>query len=205
MESVAVEKWPRERRRALTRTALLDAAAHVFARRGFEGASLDEIAETAGFTRGAIYKHFDGKESLLLAVYDRCNERTLQAFADQIGQGGRAAALDAHALAKTWAQIIAADSDLFALELEFRLYEIRNPSARKRSLAQRRRNREMVAQFLREQKTSGIKYTIDPDTLAGILLATSDGFVQAAQADAQDAKLYKRFLELFLPAVITEK
>ena len=49
-----VERWTPERRRELTRTALIEAAAQVFARRGFYGASLDEIAETAGFTRGAI-------------------------------------------------------------------------------------------------------------------------------------------------------
>ena len=65
-----VEKLTPARRRELTRAALLDAAASVFAQRGFEGASLDEIAEAAGFTRGAIYKNFDGKEDLFFAVFD---------------------------------------------------------------------------------------------------------------------------------------
>jgi AcrR family transcriptional regulator len=212
MEAVAVEKstsgrvekWTRERRRQLTRTALVEAAGHVFARRGFHGASLDEIAETAGFTRGAIYKHFDGKEDLLFAVYDDVNERVLQAFADQLDQGPQAA-FDAHALATTWREVIADNSDLFALELEFRLYELRNPSVRKRSAAQRRRNRQMVAQFMRDHApATGVTLKMDPDTLAGILLATSDGIVQAAQADPQDANLYEAFLELLIPAVIAE-
>ena len=67
METVAVEKWTPERRRQLTRDTLIEAAAAVFARRGFHGASLDEIAETAGFTRGAIYKNFADKEDLFFA------------------------------------------------------------------------------------------------------------------------------------------
>jgi AcrR family transcriptional regulator len=201
MDAVAVEKWTRERRRELTRSALVDAAGHVFARRGFHGASLDEIAETAGFTRGAIYKHFDGKEDLLLAVWDQINERVLQAFADQLAEGGHAP-LDAHAVATTWREVIADNTDLFALELEFRLYQLRNPSARKRSLAQRRRNRQMVAQFLRDHAPeAGITFKVDPDVLAGILLVTADGFTQAAQADPRDANLYETFLELFLPTI----
>jgi AcrR family transcriptional regulator len=201
MDAVAVEKWTRERRRQLTRSALVDAAGHVFARRGFHGASLDEIAETAGFTRGAIYKHFDGKEDLLFAVWDQINERALQAFAEQLDEGTRAP-LDAHAVATTWRKIIAGDADLFALELEFRLYERRNPAVRKRSLAHRRRNRQMIAQFLRDHApAAGITFKVDPDTLAGILLATSDGFSQAAQADPRDAGLYESFLELFLPSI----
>jgi AcrR family transcriptional regulator len=201
MDAVAVEKWTRERRRQLTRSALVEAASHVFARRGFNGASLDEIAETAGFTRGAIYKHFDGKEDLLLAVWDQINERVLQAFADQLDEGTRAP-LDAHAVATTWRKMIADNSDLFALELEFRLYELRNPSVRKRAVAHRRRNREMIAQFMRDHApAAGITFKVDPDTLAGILLATSDGFTQAAQLDPRDASLYESFLELFLPAI----
>src|SRR6476620_11683152 len=75
-----VEKWTPERRRQRTRDALLDAAATVFAERGFQGASLDEIAATAGYTRGAIYKHFADKEELLQEVCVRLNERTFAEF-----------------------------------------------------------------------------------------------------------------------------
>ena len=51
-------------------------------------------------------------------------------------------------------------------------------------------------------KPKGITFKLDAETLAGILLAASDGFVQAAQADPGDAKLFERFLQLFLPAVV---
>src|SRR5262249_10424519 len=76
------ERWTPERRRQLTRDALLDAAASVFAKRGFHGASLDEIAATAGYTRGAIYKHFADKDELLHEVCVRLNERSFAEFDD---------------------------------------------------------------------------------------------------------------------------
>ncbi len=99
-------------------------------RRGFHGASLDEIAETAGFTRGAIYKNFADKEELFLAVFERVNEQTLDAFAQMLEQGV-SSFFDVPALAQMWASIIG-DPDLLTLELEFRLYEVRNPSVRER-------------------------------------------------------------------------
>ena len=62
--------FDRSERRAQTRTRLLDAAARVYARRGFAGATLDEVASEAGFTKGAVYGHFGSKENLLLALVE---------------------------------------------------------------------------------------------------------------------------------------
>lgn len=58
-------------RRARTRDDLLDAAYAVFVRRGFGAANLDEIAETAGLSKGALYYNFDGKEDLFLALVEQ--------------------------------------------------------------------------------------------------------------------------------------
>src|SRR5437764_15413442 len=63
-------EFDRSGRRAQTRARLLEAAARVYARRGFEAATLDEVAEEAGFTKGAVYDHFGSKEKLLLALLD---------------------------------------------------------------------------------------------------------------------------------------
>ncbi|MGI9616800.1 MAG: TetR family transcriptional regulator [Acidimicrobiales bacterium] len=60
-----------------TRQALLKAAADVFAEKGLNGARLDEIAERAGVTKGAIYSHFDGREDLLVEAL-RAAFRSLQ-------------------------------------------------------------------------------------------------------------------------------
>ena len=62
--------FDRSERRARTRAQLLSAAARVYARRGFDGATLDEVAEEAGFTKGAVYDHFGSKENLLFALLD---------------------------------------------------------------------------------------------------------------------------------------
>ncbi len=55
---MAVEKLTRERRREMTRTALLDAALDVFAQRGFEGASLDEVAAAIGLSPAHFQRVF---------------------------------------------------------------------------------------------------------------------------------------------------
>ena len=53
---------------ALTREAITRAALHRFARDGWEGCSLVDVARDAGVTRGAVYHHFSGKPDLLIAV-----------------------------------------------------------------------------------------------------------------------------------------
>ena len=50
---------------------VIEAAARVFARRGYHKATVDEIASEAGFTIGALYSNFSGKEELFLAIADR--------------------------------------------------------------------------------------------------------------------------------------
>ena len=53
---------PRRRRRAETRQRLTDAALGVFARNGYERATVDEIVREAGFSKGAFYVHFEAKD-----------------------------------------------------------------------------------------------------------------------------------------------
>ena len=61
-------EYDRGARKAQTRAALLGAAARVYARRGVAGATLDEVAAEAGYSKGAVYAHFGSKENLLLAL-----------------------------------------------------------------------------------------------------------------------------------------
>lgn len=62
------KRMTRAEAKAQTRQALVDAAGDVFAERGYEAASVDELAAAAGYTIGALYAHFDGKEALFLEV-----------------------------------------------------------------------------------------------------------------------------------------
>src|ERR1700716_2007314 len=64
-------RMTREQSKANTRERLLDAARSVFARHGFHGASVEEIASEAGFSTGALYSNFDGKEDLFLVLMER--------------------------------------------------------------------------------------------------------------------------------------
>ena len=73
-----MEVLTRQEQQEQTREALLDSARDVFARRGFHEAKLAEVARTAGFTTGAVYSNFDGKEGLFLAVADREMTRRIE-------------------------------------------------------------------------------------------------------------------------------
>src|SRR5271166_4734292 len=79
---MAIEPLTPERRRQQTREHLLQAAAQVFAERGFHGASLDEVAAAAGFTKGAVYSNFKNKEDLFLALLEDAYTRELSALKD---------------------------------------------------------------------------------------------------------------------------
>jgi AcrR family transcriptional regulator len=70
----------RSERKERTRTDLLAAAKRVFMHRGFHGASLDEIAEEAGYTKGAVYSNFDDKDALFLAVLDEHYVRRIDTY-----------------------------------------------------------------------------------------------------------------------------
>lgn len=61
----------RQKRKAETRTLVLEAGLRVFAERGLELGTLDEVAESAGFTKGAIYRQFPTKGAFLLGLFEQ--------------------------------------------------------------------------------------------------------------------------------------
>ena len=186
-----VERLTPERRRELTRTALVEAAAEVFARRGFHAASLDEIAEVAGFTRGAIYSNFGGKEDLLIACLDLHTERQLEAFGAAMDPAsGESSEERTAAAASVWAAL-QRDSNRPALSLEMRLYALRNPEFRRRLAASERGHQERIAAFISEvARVEGRTLTMAPLDLAELLRAFSDGLSQLAAIDEERADYY---------------
>lgn len=74
-------------RQAKTRTDLITTAREVFLRRGFHGATLEEIAQEAGYTKGAVYSNFEDKDALYLAVLDAHYERRIEAYAGIMLEG----------------------------------------------------------------------------------------------------------------------
>src|SRR5690349_24350001 len=75
----------RQRRKAETRAMLLQAGLSVFAERGLEFCTLDEVADAAGFTKGAIYRQFPSKGAFLLGLFEQ------YAAAARAGAGARQA------------------------------------------------------------------------------------------------------------------
>ncbi|MFZ3495000.1 TetR/AcrR family transcriptional regulator [Streptomyces sp. 5.8] len=81
------QRTPQAQRKSESRARLIDAAADLFARKGFHAVSAEAVAEAAGRTTGALYSHFGGKEGLLLALLEVWQERTSGELAAEIAAG----------------------------------------------------------------------------------------------------------------------
>ena len=79
-----VSPLSRQESQAQTRRRLLDAAAEVFAERGFGAAPLEEIAERAGYSRGAVYSNFEDKDDLFLALLARSSDQMVAELDDML-------------------------------------------------------------------------------------------------------------------------
>src|SRR3979411_1434391 len=77
-------RMTREQSKAHTRERLLAAARSVVARSGFHGASVEEVASEAGFSTGALYSNFDGKEDLFLVLMEREIDEHAREIADAV-------------------------------------------------------------------------------------------------------------------------
>jgi len=75
---VATARLTRSERTAQTRRELLDAAQRLFFRDGYHGTTLDDIADEAGYTKGAVYSTFKSKGGLFLALFDEVADRRVE-------------------------------------------------------------------------------------------------------------------------------
>jgi AcrR family transcriptional regulator len=194
---MAVEKWTPERRRQRTREALLDAATTVFAKRGFHGASLDEIAEAAGYTRGAIYKYFSDKEELLHEVCVRLNERAFAEFDELPSIALPWADLKFDEIVEHWRAMVERDTEFRIVMLEFQLHALRNPKLRERAREFAQANQRAIADYLTAHAQEvGEHLSIAAEDLAAVFGTASDGFAQMLLFDANAARQYGLLLEL---------
>src|SRR6202161_3759162 len=131
MKDVSPRPSLRDEQRALTRRRLLDGAEAVFARHGFYGASVDEIARESGATTGALYSNFAGKEDLFLALFE---ERIATDVGDysQIVATGATLEEQARGAGDHWMRILRERPAYFPLLIEFWAYAIRVPKLRER-------------------------------------------------------------------------
>ena len=195
---MTVERWTPERRRQLTRDALVTSARQVFARRGFHAASLEEIAEAAGFTRGAVYSNFENKEELFFAVLDRHMELQLAAFQDFFEQAGGPDAAGNTDVVRVWRRLSGGeDAEWIALSLEFRLYALRNPDVRERFVARYHANRDAVVAYLTEVIAElESKPVISLTDLAAVVDWGAGGIIELGHIDPSQAHVLDTFLEV---------
>lgn len=199
------ERWTKQRRLEHTRNVLLDAAEEVFARKGFDGAALEDIAEVAGYTRGAIYSHFGSKAEMFLAVVERQRQQFLDGFADVIAMFHRLEDLDADELGDRWRDLVSAEGpDRAVLGSEYTLFLLRNPEARERVAAQREETVRALADYISKGAARlGGHLSIPAVDLARVILAANDGVTLNSLLDGQ--AVYRPFLRMVLANIVVPK
>jgi len=167
----------------MTRQHLLDAAAIVFARDGFRGATLDEVAAAAGFSKGAVYYNFKSKEDLFLALFDERIDRQFAVVSEALDSGSH----DVDEQFPRVRQVVrmsAWDNEFVTLWLEFILYAQRNPEAQEKLVTTARRLRAHVRTLIdHEYEAAGVVPKYPTDDLAEIGLALFDGLGLARLVD----------------------
>jgi AcrR family transcriptional regulator len=201
---MVVEPLTPERRRQQTRDALVSAATRVFAERGFHGASLDDVAAVAGFTKGAVYSNFSGKDELFLAVLESRYEDNFAKL-----QAALAAAEDRPDEVSDWVDYVrrqyTEDEELWsALHQEFTAYALRHPEARERLAALQRADVEGTARVIAaERQLRGLAMPEPPEHQAAIVVALFRGLfeMRVIDHDAVDESLLESVLSFVTRAM----
>lgn len=192
---------PLTARRQATQQRLLAAARSVVAERGIPGASLEEICDRAGFTRGAFYSNYSSKNDLVVALVDDLTSRRKAAtgadeartrpatFEDAVRQGIEAFFGDPAQL----------DEDVI-LVAELQLWAARNPGARPVHAAMVDDTLDFVGRsFDAIAHLYGATYRIDRDASVRTLHAAFDYYRLRAVLGAHDrAEAKERLVELML-------
>jgi AcrR family transcriptional regulator len=167
--------------REATRRRLLDAAYRVCAIRGIQGASVEAIAEEAGYTKGAVYSNFGGKEQLLLALF----EERVQTFADQLVEIISGEGVDVPAASGEFVGAAARQHRAhFVLLCEFWSYAARDATIRRRFAASRRRYRKLLTEIVEgEARKFGVVLPVPAEHVAAGVLALSLGLVLEGLVD----------------------
>lgn len=174
---MTVEPLTPERRRQQTRDHLLAAAAQVFSERGFHGASLDQVAAVAGFSKGAVYSNFESKEDLFLELLKAISEKEIQALHATL----RGSEVPPEERLADFVSLIREDAvragETFGvLYQEFWLYAVRNPKAREQLTRLDDENVRAVAEIIEsDRKRQNLKETEGAEQIARIIIVLFRG------------------------------
>jgi AcrR family transcriptional regulator len=174
------KRFTREESKEATRARLIEAAQRIFIAKGFDDAPVEEIAETAGFSRGAFYSNFADKDELLVAVFDKHRtdivnelEGVLRRFPTP---HERIAAL------REWFTNQWRQRNFVSLRLEFSGRAMRNRAVRKRLSEMARLEFETYAAAVAQCfEATGLPMTERPQTIALALMAVVLGLGSIAR------------------------
>ena len=156
----------RPERKARTREEILAAARRVFVRRGFHGTTLDDIAEEAGYTKGAVYSNFESKDDLFLAIID---ERFAWRMSGAVAAVRDAKTLDAalSANARLFVEAAKREPAWEPLLIEFWTHATHNAATRKAAATRHNLMLDAVAELLVElAQRFEIEWAVPPREVA---------------------------------------
>lgn len=170
------QRKTREQAKAETREALIRAAGEVFSLRGFHGASLDEVADHAGYTKGAVYAHFNSKDDLYLAVLENHLRSDNASYWTVALESGAPVASIAEQIEESLPHMVQETRSWAMLTLEFFLHALRNEEVRLRlaELISTARE-EYIASLQRRQEKLGHPMPLTPEQLGDALMALENG------------------------------
>jgi AcrR family transcriptional regulator len=189
----------RKERQAHTRSCLMKAAARVFTRRGLQQASIDEVAEDAGFTKGAFYANFKSKEELFLAMLD-------ERFAERLEEIDRVITTEegledqARRAGADFTRYLSADPEWQRLFLEFTAYAARNQEFREELVTRYRALRERIADAYRRRADElGVSSPVPLEQVSLMTFAMANGIAleNLLEPEAVSDDLYGSMLMIF--------
>jgi AcrR family transcriptional regulator len=189
----------RKEKQAHTRACLMQSAATVFARRGLQQASIDEVAEDAGFTKGAFYANFKSKEELFLAMLDERFTQRIEGIESVIAGEGSTAE-KARRAGDNFVQGLSADREWERLFFEFSAYAARDDDFREELVTRYRTMRDRMAAALEAHSEElGKEATLPFDQVALMVSVMANGFAleKLLEGEAVPDELYGTMLTVF--------
>ncbi len=181
--SSASGRLTREQSKANTRERLLAAARTAFAESGFHGASVEEIATRAGFSTGALYSNFDGKEDLFLVLMEREIEEHSREIAEAVAKRPSVSER-ATGGARRWMTMIEREPELLLLFMEFWAYGVREPAVRPKVAERFAQVRRLLTRLIEDgAREFELELALPAEQLAIAVDALADGIARQKLAD----------------------